>query len=202
MIKTIFLLVILFNIAGVGIAQDSHIRTTYIKAQNLTRVDIDPMYILNTPEQAITTNITFNYPKQKLIKTPKWVNLFFKSFARQLKFFEKEARQFVIVFDGEIAEMGELKYLPFMPIQSKIINGRAMTHKSFKPQIKKGKVFDENGKEVTGIFEEMLITKIDSELFLKIANAKNIEVRIGDKIFRFTPNQKNSIQEFGKLAIP
>lgn len=73
-----------------------------------------------------------------------------------------------------------------------------VSFKSFKPQIKDGKVYDETGAEVTGTLGENINVTLGSEELQRILAAKTIELKMGSEKFPLTEAQITQLKDAAK----
>lgn len=192
------LTIMFFLFSAGGLAQDAHIRTKYLENRKTTVVSIDPMFVMYTPDRRVAVDIRFDYPKQRLVKPPKQINFSLRSLAKELKYPQGGRTEIAILADGEPLKLGKVVYLA----TGWALEKDRLVGVTSKPQVKGGGVSDENGKPITGPVEEMFAAAIGPEAFPKLADAKTVEIRVGDETFGFTENQMNSVRAFAKLTTP
>jgi hypothetical protein len=59
-----------------------------------------------------------------------------------------------------------------------------------------------DGDNVNGLFMEWMFIDMKPEQFLKIANAKKVEFRLGNTSFEFTEDQMNTVRDFASRIKP
>ena len=193
------LLISMFLLSStLGLAQDTHIKTTYLEGQKMTVVSIDPMFVLYTPDRRVAVDLRFDYPKRKLVRPPKQINFSLRSLAKELKYPQGERSNIDILVDGELVKLGEVVYLA----TGWAFERDRLTGVNLKPGIKGGGVSDGSGKPLAGPVEEMFAAAIDPAAFPRLAAAETIEIRIGDETFGFTEKQMNSVRNLAKLTTP
>lgn len=191
-------MVILLSLSVIAKAQDNHVTAKYNQNYKITLVAIDPMFLAYTDDWRLAVDLSFSYPKQRLERPPKHINFGIRSLAKEVKYPVKDDRGVTLLADGVPVNMDNVSYIAsayeFKKDHIEIV--------PFEPQIKDGKVVGKNDQPIKSPIEESFATYIKPEDFLKLAKAKSIGVRIGNKTYNFTINQMQSIRSLARLTIP
>ena len=198
----ITLLASVFSISAY--AQDPHVRTEYMKDIKMTKVETDLMYVANTPTQFAQVSLSSRYKGEKLTQPPGKVNLSIWSSSKDALYRKDKDRKLIVITDGAEWSLGTLSHVV---MKGETKDGKDAFYGENRPALGMGislplsaKVRD--GNNVNGLFMEWMFIDMKPEQFLKIANAKKVEFRLGNTSFEFTEDQMNTVRDFASRIKP
>jgi hypothetical protein len=185
--------IIVFQILGQG--QSPRIRTEYLKDEKMTKVETNFLYVANTPEQFVQVLVRSWFKGEKLTKPPGKVSLSIFSFSKQILYKNKD-RKLIVVTDGEEWKVGTLEDV--------LLKGETKNGKDtfFSPngsgvglEISPPKSALIKTDNVNGLYLEWTNLDMKPEQFFKIANAKKVELKLGESKFEFGEGHLQSLRE-------
>jgi hypothetical protein len=198
-------LILLISVFSISVyAQDPHVRTEYMKDIKMTKVETDLMYVINNPTQFMQVSLSSRYKGEKLVQLPSKINLSIWSSSKDALYRKDKDRKLIVVTDGEEWSLGTLSHLV---MKGETKDGKDAFYSENRPALGiqillplSAKIRD--GNNVNGLFMEWMLTDMKPEQFLKIANAKKVEFRLGNTSFGFTENQMDTVRDFASRIKP
>ena len=187
-----------------GYAQETHVRTEYLKDIKMTKVETDLMYVLNTSAQFVQVSLLSRYKGEKLVQPPKQITFSIWSTSKDALYRKDKDRKLVVITDGEEWSSDILSYLV---MKGETKDGKDTFYSENRPAL--GMQFPlpmsakvRNSNDVNGLFMESMRVELKPEQFSKMANAKKVEFRLGNASFGFTEDQMNTLREFANRIKP
>lgn len=187
----------------IGYAQDSHVRSEYLKDIKMTKVETDLMYVTNTPSQFVQMSLVSRYKGEKLVQPPSKVTLSIQSSSKDALYRKDKDRRLVAIADGEELSLATSSYLV---MKGETKDGKDAFYSENRPalgmQIPLPASAEVRSGNVNGLFMEWVLIDLKPEQFFRIANAKKVGFRLGSTSFGFTENQLNTVRDFASRIKP
>ena len=189
--RTSLILVFLLTLVSLAFAQSSEskrkfkhrgkIETKYDKFKDQTTVRLNPYYVQGTapkldPTAGIEITASFVYAGQKLNAPPDIVSFGIVSASADAFKYEQD-RGLIALVDGERIDLGQMER-------------EDASYKKYPYVIS------------NRYYVETLSAPIKYELFLKIANAKIVEMQIGKKEFKLKDEHLEALRDLASRMIP
>jgi hypothetical protein len=94
-------------------AQEPHVHTRYVKEPKTTIVETDLMYLVDTPQQFVQLGFVTRYPKERLEKPPKKIDLLIWSFSKEVMYRGEKEHTVKFHTDGESWDISPPFYVVF-----------------------------------------------------------------------------------------
>lgn len=204
-ISNLFLFVLLMFVLPSSLSgQDPHVHTRYMKDTKTTVVETDLMYIINTPQQFVQLGLVSRYPKERLEKPPKKIDLLIWSFSKEPLYRKEKDNTIIFNTDGETWQAGPQLYVVF---KGEAKSGQDIFWSEKRPDLGQPSPLPESAqvkvKEgINNLFMEQIFFELKPEQLLKLAQAKKVEVQLGMTRFGFTDEYMSTIREFNNRLIP
>ena len=198
-VHVLLLSLLLLTTYVTGNAQESGIRTEYMKDNKTTRVETNMLYVYNTPDQFVELMLRSWYKGEKLTSAPIKVNLEVFSFSKDPLYKKDKDRELVIVADGQEFPIGKLTN---MVMKGETKNGvDSFFAAGGNPNVGMQVPVPQNaqikaGGNLNGVTMEWMALSIKPDQFLKLAKAAKLEFRIGTTLLPLTDRHVEIIHNF------
>lgn len=197
-----FLAVLLLPAPLIG--QDPHVRTQYKKDSKTTVIETDLMYVINTPQQFLQMGFVTRYPKERLEKPPKKIDLLIWSFSREVNY--REEKDHTVKFDTDAESWGATPQL-YVVFKGESKNGQEIFWNEKRPALGQPSHLPDSAQVkasggVNGLFMEQIFVELKPDQLLKIARAKQVEMQLGMTRVKLTDEYLSTIRDFNSRLIP
>jgi len=185
-------------------AQESHVQHRYVKDTKLTVVTSDALYVINMPTQFMALQLRGSYPDQDQPpkRLPDKISLEFSSYTTEPLYRNDESHRLAVKADEDVLDFGLLSYVALQE------NGKdtyardktsALVIRSPIPPDALVRT-THPGKGLT--LETMSATNVPLDQITKMANARQVLMKIGNTVFALTATQMSILREFAASITP
>ena len=206
--KNAFLFLFLFLLAAsTGVAQESHVETSYEKSIDRTIVRSDVLYVVNTPAQFMQIQLVGRYPgKGKPSQMPDRIYLEFYSFAPSALYQPDAKHRLLVKADDKVIDFGLLTY---SNVEGKKKDPKDRSNPKepksnlgFSVSLPSAAVISTTHKKDELTVEFLSIEELSLAELRLLAGANDLAMKVGDTVFKFRPMHVAILHEFTNAILP
>ena len=176
-------LILAIALATLGQGQPPRVHTEYMRAEDMTQVATNVLYVVNTPEQFMQLQFSGWYQGRQPVSPVALLKLGLYSFATAANYQTESQRRLVVVADGMAHDWGLLDY-------NVLQVGKGINIEPPRSAQVRGKV----------LLESMTIA-IKPEQLAKIVGPRDVEMQLGRTRFALNEEHLSIIRDFAAYTI-